>query len=57
MGIGVKNNEERLINFSVSAFWIFFFISGFQNNYWEVPQMFLSSMFGIIVLEKLRKID
>ncbi len=48
-------NYQKLVNFSISAFWIFFFISGFQENYWEVPQMFLSSLLGILIMEKLNE--
>lgn len=46
-----KLSHDRITGFSIGAFWIFVFLIGFQENYWELPQAFIASALGMKILE------
>ncbi|MEM8893611.1 MAG: hypothetical protein AAGC88_03470 [Bacteroidota bacterium] len=49
-----NSDDKKIAGFVLSTYMIFFFASGFQENYWEIPQMFLAGALSMLVLYQYR---
>lgn len=47
-----RDDKSRMVNFSILSVYLFYFLSGFQEHYWEIPQVIVLGLLGVILMDR-----